>query len=122
LNQEEEKMDLVYAMGTGPGGAGPAGGAPGGGMMGALLPLLLMFLVFYILLIRPQQKRTKQHRDFLNALKKGDEVITSGGLHGKVTGITENVVTLEVADKVRIKVQRGNISGTKPKPASDKNA
>ena len=66
-------------------------------MMGALLPLVLMFLVFYILLIRPQQKRTKQHKDFLSSLKKGDEVVTSGGIHGKVTGITENVVTLEVA-------------------------
>ena len=113
-------MELVYAMGTGPGGAGPGGGAPAGGMMGSLLPLLLMFLVFYILLIRPQQKRTKQHKELLNSLKKGDEVITSGGLFGKVTGITENVVTLEVADKVRIKVQRGNISGLKPKPAADK--
>ena len=120
MNREERKMDLVYAMGTGPGGAGPAGGAPGGGMMGALLPLLLMFLVFYILLIRPQQKRTKQHKEFLDSLKKGDEVITSGGIFGKVTGITENVVTLEVADKVRIKVQRGNISGMKPKPAAEK--
>ena len=110
-------MDWVYAMGTGPGGAG---GAPGGGMMGSLLPILLMFLVFYILLIRPQQKRTKQHKELLNSLKKGDEVVTSGGLFGKVTGITENVVTLEVADKVRIKVQRGNISGLKPKPSADK--
>jgi preprotein translocase subunit YajC len=113
-------MDLVYAMGMGPGGAGPGGGAAAGGMMGSLLPLLLMFLVFYILLIRPQQKRTKQHKELLNSLKKGDEVITSGGLFGRVTGITENVVTLEVADKVRIKVQRGNISGLKPKPAADK--
>jgi len=113
-------MDWVYAMGTGPGGAGSGGAAPGGGMMGGLLPLLLMFLVFYILLIRPQQKRTKQHKEFLNSLKKGDEVITSGGIYGKVTGITENVVTLEVADKVRIKVQRGNVSGMKPKPAADK--
>jgi preprotein translocase subunit YajC len=111
-------MDLVYAMGTGPGG--PGGGAGTGGMMGSLLPLLLMFLVFYILLIRPQQKRTKQHREFLEALKKGDEVITSGGIYGKVTGITENVVTLEVADKVRIKIQRGNIHGMKPKTAADK--
>lgn len=113
-------MDLVYAMGTSPGGAGSGAGAPGGGMMGALLPLLLMFLVFYVLLIRPQQKRTKQHKEFLDNLQKGDEVITSGGMLGKVTGITENVVTLEVADKVRIKVQRGNISGMKPKPAADK--
>jgi len=89
-------------------------------MMGALLPLLLMFLVFYILLIRPQQKRTKQHREFLDSLQKGDEVITSGGIYGRVTGITENVVTLEVADKVRIKVQRANISGMKPKTAAEK--
>lgn len=113
-------MDWVYAMGTGPGGAGSAGAPPGSGMMGALLPLLLMFFVFYILLIRPQQKRTKQHREFLNSLKKGDEVITSGGIHGRVTGITENVVTLEVADKVRVKVQRANISGMKPKAAVEK--
>jgi len=113
-------MDWVYAMGTGPGGAGSGGAAPGGGMMGALLPLLLMFLVFYILLIRPQQKRTKQHKELLNSLKKGDEVITSGGIHGRVTGITENVVTLEVADKVRIKVQRGNISGLKPKLTAER--
>lgn len=113
-------MDWVYAMGTGPGGAGGGGAPPGGGMMGALLPLLLMFLVFYILLIRPQQKRAKQHREFLNSLKKGDEVVTSGGILGRVTGITENVVTLEVADKVRIKVQRGNISGAKPKNAVEK--
>jgi len=113
-------MDLVYAMGMGPGGAGSAGGAPTGGMMGSLLPLLLMFLVFYILLIRPQQKRAKQHKELLNTLQKGDEVITSGGLFGRVTGITENVVTLEVADKVRVKVQRGNISGLKPKPAAEK--
>jgi preprotein translocase subunit YajC len=113
-------MDWVYAMGTGPGGGGAGGGASGGGMMGALLPLLLMFLVFYVLLIRPQQKRSKQHKEFLNSLQKGDEVITSGGIHGKVTGITENVVTLEVADKVRIKVQRGNIATTKPKTAAEK--
>ncbi len=115
-------MDWVYAMGTGPGGAGAGGAGPGGGMMGALLPLLLMFLVFYILLIRPQQKRTKQHREFLDGLQKGDEVITSGGIYGRVTGITENVVTLEVADKVRIKVQRANISGMKPKTAAEKSS
>ena len=91
-------MDWVYAMGTGPGGAGSGGAAPGGGMMGALLPLLLMFLVFYILLIRPQQKRTKEHREFLSALKKGDEVMTSGGIYGKVTGITELVVNAMILD------------------------
>ena len=109
---------LVQAQGQGGGSAVP--GCGGGGIT-QLLPLILMFLVFYFLLIRPQQKRTKQHKEFLNSLKKGDEVITSGGLFGRVTGITESVVTLEVADKVRIKVQRGNISGTKPKPVAEKN-
>ncbi|MEW6439517.1 MAG: preprotein translocase subunit YajC [bacterium] len=89
-------------------------------MAGALVPLLLMFVVFYFLLIRPQQRRSRQHRELLDALKRGDEVITSGGIHGKITGLTEGVVTLEVADKVRIKVQRGNISGLKPKSASEK--
>ena len=84
-------------------------------MFGALLPLLLMFLVFYFLLIRPQQKRTRQHRDFLGNLQKGEEVITSGGIHGRVTGLTESVVTLEIANNIRIKVQRGNIAGMKPK-------
>ena len=109
-------MDLVYAMSAGSGGAGGAA-PPGGGLMGALLPLLLLFLVFYFLLIRPQQNQAKKHKQFLDGLNKGDEVITSGGIHGKVTGITESVITLEIADKVRIKVQRGNISGMKPKPA-----
>jgi preprotein translocase subunit YajC len=101
-------------MGVPPGGGAGGAGGPGG-MFGALAPLLLMFLVFYFLLIRPQQKRTKQHRDFLDALQKGEEVITSGGIHGRVTGITDNVVTLEIADKVRIKVQRANIAGAKPR-------
>jgi len=84
-------------------------------MATALLPLVLMFLVFYFLLIRPQQKRTKEHRDFLGALEKGEEVITTGGIYGRVTGITDSVVTLEIADKVRIKIQKANIAGRKPK-------
>jgi preprotein translocase subunit YajC len=106
-------IDLAYAMGMPPGGGGGAGGA--GGMFGALLPLVLMFFVFYFLLIRPQQKRTKEHRQFLDSLQKGDEVVSSGGIYGRVTGITDNVITLEIADKVRIKIQRSNISGDKAK-------
>jgi len=112
-------MDWVYAMGTGPGG-GAGGGPPAGGGASMLLMFALMFLVIYLLVMRPQQKRAKQHREFLDSLKKGDEVITSGGIYGKVTGITESVVTLEVADKVRIKVQRSNIAGTRPKPTAEK--
>ncbi len=105
-------IDLAYAMG-GPAGGGAAGGT--GSVFSAMLPILLIFLVFYFLMIRPQQKRAREHRDFLDALQKGDEVITSGGIHGRVTGITDNVVTLEIAEKVRVKVQRANIAGGKPR-------
>ena len=99
---------LAYAMG-GLGGTG-GGGAQGGGFA-ALVPLLLMFAIFYFLLIRPQQKKQKKHREVLAALKRGDMVVTSGGLHGKITGLTERVITLEIAEKVRVKVGRGYIAG-----------
>ena len=70
-----------------------------------------MFAIFYFLLIRPQQKKAKQHKQLLAAIKKGDRVVTGGGLHGLVTGLTEDVVTIEIAPKVRVKVSRGSISG-----------
>ncbi len=97
---------LAYAMGGSGGGAGGQGGG-----LGAFLPLILMFAIFYFLLIRPQQKKAKQHKLLLAALKKGDRVISSGGLHGVVTGLTDDVVTMEIAPKVRVKVSRGSISG-----------
>ena len=98
---------LAYAMGGG--GTGGAGGQGGG--IGAFLPLILMFAIFYFLLIRPQQKKAKQHKQLLAALKKGDRVVSSGGLHGVVTGLTDEVVTMEIAPKVRVKVSRGSIAG-----------
>jgi preprotein translocase subunit YajC len=98
---------LAYAMGGG--GTGGAGGQGGG--IGAFLPLILMFAIFYFLLIRPQQKKAKQHKQLLSALKKGDRVVSSGGLHGVVTGLTDEVVTMEIAPKVRVKVSRGSIAG-----------
>src|SRR4030067_1898619 len=89
--------DVAYAM-----------GAPsGGGAMGSLtsfLPLILMFVVFYFLLIWPQQKKAKAHKQVLSNLQKGDNVVTSSGIYGTITGITDPVVTLEVAQKGRIKV------------------
>ena len=98
---------LAYAMGTG--GAGGSG-AQGGGF-GAFIPLILMFAIFYFLLIRPQQKKAKQHKEMLSRIKKGDRVVSSGGLHGVVTGIADDVVTMEIAPKVRVKVSRGSIAG-----------
>lgn len=106
----EECMDWVsvaHAMGTmGQGGA--SGGAGGG--IAAFAPLLIMVVIFYFLLIRPQQKKQKEHRTMLSSLQKGDLVLTQGGLQGKVTGLTDTVVTVEIADKVRVKVQRGYIA------------
>ena len=97
-------IDIAYAMG----GDALAGGAKG---MGAFIPLILMFVIFYFLLIRPQQKRAKEHREVLKNLRKGDTVVTSGGIHGRIAGLTDTIVTLEIADKVRIKVSRGQIAG-----------
>ncbi len=98
-------FDIAYAMGQG----GASGGQQGG--IGAFVPLILMFVIFYFLLIRPQQKKTKEHRQMVENLKKGDRIVTSGGLHGRVTGITDATLTVEIADKVRVKVNRGNVSG-----------
>lgn len=97
-------INIAYAM-----GAGGDGAAQGGGF-GAFVPLILMFVIFYFLLIRPQQKKQKQHREMIGNLKKGDRVITTGGLYGRITGITDTVVTLEISEKVRVKVARGNVA------------
>ena len=98
-------ISLAYAMG----GGGGAGGQGGG--FSAFFPLILMFAIFYFLLIRPQQKKAKMHKALLSSLKKGDKVVSSGGLHGLVTGLTEEVITMEIAPKVRVKVSRGSIAG-----------
>ena len=97
---------LAYAMGTG----GAGGGSQGSGFS-AFVPLILMFAIFYFLLIRPQQKKAKQHRELLSSLKKGDRVVSSGGLHGVITGLSDDVVTMEIAPKVRVKVSRGSVAG-----------
>jgi preprotein translocase subunit YajC len=98
---------VSHAMGTPPGGAS-AGGAQSALMN--LVPLVLMFGIFYFLLIRPQQKKAKDHRMLLDNLKKGDQVITAGGMHGKVTAMDDTVVTLEIATGVNVKYNKGHIS------------
>ena len=97
-------FDIAYAMGTG--GAGGEGAAGFSGF----IPLILMFVIFYFLLIRPQQKKTKEHRQMVANLKKGDRIVTSGGIHGRITGLDDVTLTVEIADKVRVKVARGNVS------------
>jgi len=101
-------VNIAYAMGQ--------GGAPEGGAAGfmSFVPLVLMFAIFYFLLIRPQQKRSKEHRGMLANLKKDDRIVTSGGLHGRVTGLDETTLTVEIADKVRVKISRGNVAAIVP--------
>jgi len=101
---------LAFAMG------GPAGGASAGGMMAqfqGMIPLVFMFAIFYFLLIRPQQKKAKEHRALLESLKKGDLVVTAGGMHGKVSALDDQVVTLEIAPGVNVKVNKGFIASVK---------
>jgi len=98
-------IDIAYAMGQG----GAAGGQGAGGFSG-FVPIILMFVIFYFLLIRPQQKKTKEHQAMVNQLKKGDRIVTSGGLHGRITGVSDSTATVEIADKVRVKIARSNVS------------
>ena len=86
------------------------GGGDAAGGFSAFIPLILMFVIFYFLLIRPQQKKTKEHREMVANLKKGDRIVTSGGLHGRITGVTDQTLTVEIADKVRVKINRANVS------------
>ena len=92
-----------------------AGGAPGGFDLISLMPLLLIFVVFYFLLIRPQAKRAKEHRAMVSALAVGDEVATSGGILGRITEVSDQFLTIEIADGVRVKVQRHTVSSVLPK-------
>jgi preprotein translocase subunit YajC len=87
----------------------PSTGAGGSNPMFAFLPFILIFVVFYLLLIVPQQKRAKKRKAMLEALKKGDKVSTSGGMIGTITNLSPDVVTLQVAEGVRIKVLRSGI-------------
>ena len=95
-----------------------AQGAPAAGAPGQLTPLLMVvafFVVFYFLLFRPQQKRAKEHQNLLSKLAAGDEVVTGGGILGKVIDVGDPFVTLEIAEGVRIKVQKVQITSLMPK-------
>jgi preprotein translocase subunit YajC len=95
-------MDIAYAQ------AGPATGGPG--PLVTILPFILIFVIMYFMVIRPQQKKAREHQDMLSKLKRNDEVMTSGGIYGKVIDLKDTVVTLEVAPNVRIRVHRPQIS------------
>src|SRR5689334_3637420 len=94
--------------------AAPAGAPPGGGLS-MLVMMGLFVVIFYFLLIRPQQKKQKEHQAMLGKLAAGDEVVTSGGIVGKITEISDNFITVEIAEGVRIKVQRFHVTSQVPK-------
>jgi preprotein translocase subunit YajC len=102
-----------------------AGAASSGGMAGLLVqfaPLLFIFVIFYFLLIRPQSRRVKEHRDMIGAVKRNDTAVTSGGLIGKVMKVDESEIELEVASGVRVRVVKSMLSEVRPhgaKPAND---
>ncbi|GAB6034608.1 preprotein translocase subunit YajC [Galenea microaerophila] len=89
--------------------------APQGDVLMQLLPLVLLFVVFYFLLIRPQQKKVKEHKQMVESLKKGDEVVTYGGLAGKIRDLGDVFAEVEIADNVVVKVERQNIARVLPK-------
>lgn len=102
--------------------AGAAQASPMGGVLG-LAPLVIIFIAFYFLMIRPQQKRMKELQNAVNAVKKGDQVVTGGGLIGKVTKVDENEVELELAPNVKVRAIKATLTSVKPaggaKPAND---
>ena len=90
-------------------------GVPGGADIWSLMPIILMFVLLYFIMIRPQMKRAKEHKSMVEALQKGDEVVAAGGVVGRISKINDNYITLQVADNVEIRVQRPAVQLLLPK-------
>lgn len=106
-------INNAYAMAGQGGGAAGAGQGGTGGLMGMFLPMIIVFGIFYLLMIRPQQKQAKKIRAMLEAVKKGDQIVTRSGIHATVYGIADNIVTLEIAENVKIKMNKDQIGVVK---------
>ena len=102
-------MSYAYAMGSAPMAQGGGQASPLAGM----LPFFLIFFIFYFLLIRPQQKKQQEHQELLKKLKKNDEVMTNGGIHGTIVNVKDDTVTLRVDDNCKLEVQKSSISAVK---------
>ena len=109
-----ESPAFAAAAGTSPGG--------GAGLFMSIAPLIFIFIIFYFLLIRPQQRRLKQHQEMVGSVKRNDVAVTSGGLIGKVVKVEDNEVELEIAQGVRVRVVKAMLQDVRPhgqKPAND---
>ncbi len=102
-----ELLNAVIAQGGG-------SADPSGGLFGLMMPMVIIFGIMYFLVIRPQQKKQREQENFLNNLKVGDKIVTNGGLLGKITQVEKDVLTLDLGDRVRVKVMRSHIAGTQP--------
>lgn len=98
--------DVAHAMGA----AGQQAQSGPMGALGSFLPLILMFAIFYFLLIRPQQKKAKEHKAMLEAIQRGDRVLTAGGIYGRVTAVDGDELTVELAEGFQVKVERSFVS------------
>lgn len=99
-------LQALTAMGQPPAGGD---GQSQGSLLTMFAPLVVIFVIFYFLLIRPQQKQQKKVQQMIQAMRRGDEVVTRGGIHGRVAGIADNIVTVEIANNVQVKMNRDAI-------------
>jgi preprotein translocase subunit YajC len=104
----------AWAMGQ------PAGGQGQSSALGLFVPLLLMFVVLYFFMIRPAQKRQKEKERMLGALKKGDRIVTSGGIHGEILQVKDQSLVVRIAENVKVELQRGSVSSVIPEEAGEK--
>ncbi|MGM0441632.1 MAG: preprotein translocase subunit YajC [Elusimicrobiota bacterium] len=98
-------VELLYAMGEAPAGAEQAGS-----VWGSLIPIILIFGVFYFLLIRPQKKQMEKHSEMVDNIQKGDKIVTSGGIHGKVTALKGKQIEVEIASNTRVLINKQSVS------------
>ncbi len=92
------------------------------GLFDMAVPLVLMFIIMYVILIKPQQRKQKEQDDLIKTLKAGDRIVTNGGIHGTITGVKEETITVRIADNVKVELNRTSVSAVTPAAISDKKA
>ncbi len=103
-------LTLIATQVMAQGESGTEGTDPGNPLLQMLFPLLLVFFIFYFILIRPQQKQRQKHEEQINQLKKGDRIVTAGGIYGSIIGLKDNIAVVKIAENVKIEIQKSAIS------------